>query len=144
MNTVSKLSYISIKDVAKAAGVSHATVSRALHSSHLVKPETAKRIREIAQQLRYRPNAVGRSLATSRTQTIGVVVTTIADPIVAEMVGGIEAVASAHHYSVYLANCHGDAESEMRVVQSFHERRVDGILVAASRVGALYDPIVEQ
>jgi DNA-binding LacI/PurR family transcriptional regulator len=144
MNTFTKSGSVSIKDIAKAAGVSHATVSRALQSSNLVKPGTAKRIREIAEQFGYRPNAVGRSLATNRTRTIGVVVTTIADPIVAEMVSGVEAVARAREYSVFLANCHADPETEMQVVQSFHERRVDGIIVAASRVGALYEPLAEQ
>jgi len=86
----------------------------------------------------YRPSAVARSLVTRKTKTIGVVVTTIADPFIAEVVSGIEEVANDHGYSVFLANSNADPDREIKVVHSFHERRVDGILVTASRVGALY------
>ncbi len=135
---------VSIKDIARAARVSHSTVSRALHSSPLVNRETAERIRRIACEMGYRPSAVARSLVTRKTKTIGVVVTTIADPFIAEVVSGIEEVANDHGYSVFLANCNADPEREVKVVHSFHERRVDGILVTASRVGALYMPLLSE
>ncbi len=128
----------SIKDIARKAGVSHSTVSRALHHSPLIAPETAARIRAIAQSSGYVPSAVARSLVSRITRTVGVVVTSIADPFIGEVVEGIESTANEHHYSVILANSHADPELEIKVVDSFSERRVDGILVAASRVGALH------
>jgi DNA-binding LacI/PurR family transcriptional regulator len=128
----------SIKDIARKAGVSHSTVSRALHNSPLIGPETAARIRAIAKRSGYVPSAVARSLVSRTTRTVGVVVTTIADPFIGEVVEGIESMANEHRYSVILANSHADPELEIKVVDSFSERRVDGILVTASRVGALH------
>ncbi|MBL8175365.1 MAG: LacI family DNA-binding transcriptional regulator [Bryobacterales bacterium] len=135
---------VSIKDIARLARVSHSTVSRALRESPLVNPETAEKIRRIASDRGFRASAVARSLATNRTNTIGVVVTSIDDPFVAEVVKGIEDEAILHDYSVFLANCHADPEREMKVVHSFEDRRVDGIVVTASRVGALYAPVLER
>lgn len=129
---------LSIKDIARAANVSHSTVSRALRNSPLVSPQTAEQIRKIAREANFRISAVARSLATGRTNTLGVVVTTIADPFAAEVVQGVEDAANSHSYSVILANSGADPEREMRVVHSFEERRVDGILVTSSRVGNLY------
>ncbi|HEY2974724.1 MAG TPA: LacI family DNA-binding transcriptional regulator [Pyrinomonadaceae bacterium] len=138
------MQHVSIKDIARAAKVSHPTVSRALSNSPLVKGETAKRIRQIAASLGYRPSAIARSLATKRTKTIGVVVTSIADPFIADVISGVEEAANDHGYSVFLANSNANPDREVRVVHSFHERRVDGILVTASRVGALYVPLLSQ
>lgn len=135
---------ISIKDIARVAKVSHSTVSRALHNSPLVSHETAERIRRIAREKGYRPSAIARSLVTRRTKTIGVVVTRIADPFIAEVVNGIEEIANDHGYSVFLANSDANPDREVKVVHSFHERRVDGILVTASRVGALYMPLLDE
>lgn len=135
---------VSIKDIAEIAEVSHSTVSRALHHSPLVNGETGDRIRQLAVQMGYRPSAIGRSLVTRKTWTIGVVVTTIADPFIAEVVSGIEEKANDCGYSVFLANSNADPEREMKVVHSFHERRVDGILVTASRVGAIYVPMLSE
>lgn len=120
------------------ANVSHSTVSRALRNSPSVGRETTDRIQSIARQAGYRVSAVARSLVTSKTRTIGVVVTTICDPFVAEVVAGIEEMTVSHGYSVFLANCNADPVREAKVVESFEERRVDGIIVTASRVGALY------
>ena len=135
---------VSIKDIARAAQVSHSTVSRALRDSPLVNPETRALIRKIATEKGYTVSAVARSLVTRRTNTLGVVVTSIADPFVGEVVGGIEEFAHSSGYSVILATCHADPEREQRAVRSFQERRVDGILVTASRVGALYLPLLRE
>ncbi|MFN2493067.1 MAG: LacI family DNA-binding transcriptional regulator [Pyrinomonadaceae bacterium] len=138
------MQHVSIKDIARVAQVSHPTVSRALSDSPLVKGETAERIRQIAASLGYRPSAIARSLATKKTKTIGVVVTSIADPFIADVISGLEEAANDHGYSVFLANSNANPDREVKVVHSFHERRVDGILVTASRVGALYVPLLSQ
>ncbi len=138
------MAQVSIKDIARAARVSHPTVSRALRFSPLVNRETAERIRQIADSMGYRANAVARGLVTKRTMTIGAVVTSIADPFVGEIVSGIEEMANDHGYSVILANCNAEPAREIRVVHSFQERRVDGILVTSSRVGALYVSLLRQ
>jgi DNA-binding LacI/PurR family transcriptional regulator len=135
---------VSIKDIARVAHVSHSTVSRALRNSPLVNPETSALIRKIAGEQGYTVSAVARSLVTRRTNTIWVVVTSIANPFVGEIVNGIEEFALAHDYSVFLATCHADPVRELHAVRSFHERRVDGILVNSSRVGALYLPLLEE
>jgi len=124
--------------------VSHPTVSRALRNSPLVNRDTAERIRKIAVRMGYRTNSVARSLVTRKTRTIGVVVTTITDPFIGEVVGGIEEAANELGYSVVLADSNADPDRERHVVLSFHERRVDGIIVTASRVGALHLPLLRQ
>ena len=128
----------SIKDIARLARVSHPTVSRALQNSPLVNARTAAKIRKIAEEAGYRASAVARGLVTRRTRTIGLVVTTVADPFASEVVCGIEQTANDHGYSVFLADSNADPERERKVVQAFAERRVDGIIVTSSRVGALY------
>jgi DNA-binding LacI/PurR family transcriptional regulator len=127
-----------IKDIARMARVSHPTVSRALRHSPLVNPQTAEEIRRLADESGYRLSAAARSLVTQRTDTIGVVVTTIADPFAAGVVEGIEEAANTHSLSMLLANSNADPERELQVVRMLEERRVDGIIVTASRVGALY------
>jgi DNA-binding LacI/PurR family transcriptional regulator len=134
----------SIKDIAKLAKVSHPTVSRALQNSPLVNPRTAEKIRKIANDAGYRASAVARGLVTRRTQTIGLAVTTVADPFTSEVVSGIEQTANDHGYSVFLADSNADPGREQRVVQAFAERRVDGIIVTSSRVGALYLPLLSE
>ncbi|MFZ5916924.1 MAG: LacI family DNA-binding transcriptional regulator [Chloroflexota bacterium] len=129
---------ISIKDVAQAAGVSHSTVSRALSNSPLVKVETKARIQRLAQQMGYTPDAIARSLVTQQTRTVGIVVTTIADPFVAEVVQGIEDAAHQRDYSVILASSASEPSRELAAVEMLRTKRVDGLIVTSSRVGALY------
>ncbi len=135
---------VSIKDVARELGISHSTVSRALQGSPLLNPVTVEQVRQKAQEMGYRASAVARSLVNRRTETIGVVVTSISDPFNGEVVSGIEEAANSRGYSVILATSQTDPEREIQVVRSFQERRVDGILVASSRVGALYVPLMTE
>lgn len=135
---------VSIKDIAQAAGVSHSTVSRALSNSPLIPESTRRRIQRIAQKMGYAPNAIARGLVTRRTQTIGVIVTTIEDPFVAEVVRGIEEIAADHSYRVFLGTSHNDPMREVNLVRALREWRVDGVIVASSRVGAVYQPLLKE
>ena len=85
---------VSIQDIARTAGVSHSTVSRALHDSPLISPMVRARIQQLALEMGYSPNAVAQSLKGQRTNTVGLVVTSIADPFVGRVVRGIEDVAA--------------------------------------------------
>lgn len=135
---------VSIKDIAKAAGVSHSTVSRALRNSPLVNPETAAEIQRLAKEMGYTPSAVAQGLVTQQTRTIGLVVTFISDPFVDRIVEGIEDEAASAGYSVFLSSSHAGPERELDVVETFHRRRVDGVIVLASRVGRLYGERLEE
>ncbi len=129
---------VSIKDIAKAAGVSHSTVSRALSDSPLVKAETKARIQRLAQEMGYTPDAIARSLVTRHTRTVGIVVTTITDPFIAEEVQGLEDTAQENDYSVILASSASKPERELATVEMLRAKRVDSLIVTSSRVGALY------
>jgi DNA-binding LacI/PurR family transcriptional regulator len=135
---------ISIKDIARAAGVSHSTVSRALTDSPLVQDQTKERIRRLAQEMGYTPSAIARSLVRQRTDTIGVVVSTVADPFVSEVVRGIEETAFNASFSILLCESGNDRDREMAAVKMLREKRVDGIVVSASHVGDFYMPLLDE
>jgi len=129
---------VSIKDIAQAANVTPGTVSRALRDSPRVSPDTKKRIQRLADEMGYTPDAQARSLVMGRTQTIGIVVTTMTDPFIGAMVQTIESAAFELGYTVILASSNDMPEREMEAVQMLQSRRVDGVIVTSSRVGSLY------
>ena len=135
---------VSIKDIAKAAGVSHSTVSRSLRDSPLIMPDTKARIQRLAHEMGYIPNAWARSLVIGQTRAVGVVVTTIADPFIAEVVQGIENTAYEHDYTVILISSNSDPSREMAAVEMLRSKRVDSVIVTSSRVGALYQGRLER
>ncbi len=135
---------VTIKDIAKAAGVSHTTVSRALNGNPAISAKTADRIRELAQQMGYTPSAVAQSLLSRHTKTIGMVVTSIADPFIARVVEGVEQIAHQAGYSVFLTTSGNDPDREIEVVKTLHRRRVDAIIVTSSRIGSLYTSQLDQ
>jgi LacI family repressor for deo operon, udp, cdd, tsx, nupC, and nupG len=132
------MSRVSIKDIARVAEVSHSTVSRALSDSSLVSAETKARIQRLAQEMGYSPDAQARSLVMGRTQAIGLVVTTITDPFIAEVVEAIENTALDDGYTVILASSKAEPDREIAAVEMLRSKRVDGVIVTSSRVGALY------
>ncbi len=129
---------VSIEDIARAAGVSHSTVSRALRNSALISVDVRERIQRLAHEMGYTPNAIAQSLQTRQTSTIGLVVTSIADPFWGDVMKGVEEVARASGFSVILSASHNDPDQEMAIIETFRRRRVDGIIVAASRITGNY------
>ena len=135
---------VSIKDIARAAGVSHSTVSRALADSSLVADQTRRRIQRIAREMGYTPSAIARGLVTRRTATVGLVVTAIDDPFIAEVTRGIEETALDNDYSVILCACQAEPDRELACVRMLREKRVDAIIVTSSRVGSFYVPLLKR
>ncbi|MGW3357735.1 LacI family DNA-binding transcriptional regulator [Streptomyces bungoensis] len=119
-------------DVARAAGVSVATVSHVLNATRPVLPGTRQAVLDAVDALGYTPNTLARSLVTSRTRSIGLAVSAISNPYFTEILQGVEAAALAAGYSLLIADPHDDPAHERKVVQLLHERRVDGMIVAPS------------
>jgi len=135
---------VSIKDIARAAGVSFSTVSRSLHNSPLISEEVRTRIQELARTMGYTPNALAQSLQARLTHSIGLIITTIADPFFMEVVSGVEQTARQAGFSVFLAMSNNDPEQEIQILETFNRRRVDGVILAASRIGADYASRLER
>src|SRR3978361_333410 len=95
---------VTIKDVARAAGVSPATVCRALSTPELVQAETGDRVRRFATELGYSPNRAARGLITGRTGNLGLIVPDLANPFFPSVVKGIQARAREADYAVFLAD----------------------------------------
>ncbi len=129
---------VSIKDIARAAGVSYSTVSRALNDSPLISQLVRDNIRQIAKSMGYTPNALAQSLHSHQTNSVGLVITTIADPFFADIVLGVEYVARNAGISVFLSSSNNDPEEEIQIIETFGRRRVDGVIVASSRIGPGY------
>ncbi len=125
-----------IKDIAKKAGVSHTTVSRALLRNPLISQSTAERIRQIAAEMGYRPSAAARSLKTNRSQALGVIVSYIDDPYFSEVLQGIEATAQQSGYSLFIAASQHEAEREDAIVRAMVEHRVEGVIICSTLSGS--------
>jgi LacI family transcriptional regulator len=119
---------VTIYDVAREAKVSMATVSRVINGTAVVKDDTKRRVLEAISQLGYRPNAVARGLASKRTRTIGVIVPDVSAAFVAEIVRGIEDIATMYDYHIVLANSDGQIPREVSLIGTMWEKQVDGIL----------------
>jgi DNA-binding LacI/PurR family transcriptional regulator len=135
---------VSIKDIAKVAGVSYSTVSRALNNNPLISQDVRTRVQSIALSMGYSPNALAQGLLSHRTHSIGVIITTISDRFFVDVLKGVEEEAKAADISVFLATSNNDPEHEIKIIENFNRRRVDGVIVAASRLSSDYANRLEQ
>lgn len=123
---------INIKKLAKLAGVDVSTVSRALNDSSRVKPQTKAYIKELAEKHNYRPNDMARSLVGKRNFTIGVLIPELINTFYGEVIEGLESVFNARGYMMFFGNSRFDPEEEIKFVNMFIRRNVDGIVLCST------------
>ena len=126
---------VTIKDVARQAGVSVASVSRALNGHDNVTVETRERIEAIARELRYRPHAAARSLITRRTDTIGAVLPDLYGEFFSELIRGMDLAARRAGLHLLVSSSHGTAEETALALRTL-QGRVDGLLLMSPHAEA--------
>jgi len=119
---------VTIREVAQAAGVSVATVSRVVNGTAVVRDDTRHRVEAEVTRLGYSPNAAARSLITNRTNTIGVVLPDIWGEYFSEVIRGIDLSARQAGYHVLVSSSHSDVAETRDVLRTMHGR-VDGVIV---------------
>ncbi len=125
---------ITMSDVARRAGVSLMTVSRVVNNKGEVSPETRQRIQRVIEELGYRPSGIARSLATRKTGALGLVVPDVTNPFFADIAKGVEHLAYAEGYNVFLCNTEEDPQRELTIIESLRVKEVDGLIVCSSRL----------
>jgi LacI family transcriptional regulator len=132
-----------LRDVATAAGVHPATASRALNpgTRPLVSEDTAQRVSEVAARLGYRPNPVARSLRTRRSNTIGVLIPDLNNPLFPPIVRGIEDRLAEYGYVALLGNTDADLAKERLIFDQMRARHVDGFVLGTATAGS---PIIAE
>ena len=126
---------VTIKDVARAAGVSVASVSRALNGHDNVTPETRERIETVARELRYMPHGAARSLITKRTQTVGAVLPDLYGEFFSELIRGMDMAAQRNQLHLLVSSSHGSPLETARALRAL-QGRVDGLLVMSPHADA--------
>lgn len=127
-----KFEAVTIKDIAKALGLSTSTVSRALRDSHEISAETKQLVLDCAEKLNYRPNPIALSLKEKRSRSIGVVVCEIANNFFSQIINGIESIAYDRGYNVIISQSHESYEREVMDLHYLSSRSVDGLLISVS------------
>jgi DNA-binding LacI/PurR family transcriptional regulator len=135
---------LNIKDVARMAGVSISTVSRVINSSAYVSPEIRRAVEAILTETGYRPNSLAKELLRNKTNTIGVMLPRIDLGTFAAMFDGIVHVLNENGYNVMLANTRDELDEELRYMDLFNEKRVDGILFFGTGESPRYRPAISK
>ncbi|MCS7240682.1 MAG: LacI family transcriptional regulator [Candidatus Bipolaricaulota bacterium] len=132
---------VTIKDIAKAAGVAPSTVSRALNDSPLISVETKRRIQRLAQRLGYERNELARGLVKGSFGALGLIVPDIINPFFAEITKGVEEAARERGFGVVLCTTEGDEAREEEYLRLLQRKRVDGLILASV---TLDDPYLQK
>ena len=120
---------VRMEDVARAAGVSAITVSRALNAPDKLSPATLRAVRAAIERLRYVPNLTAGSLASNRSRTVAVIVPTVNSSIFSDTIDGLAQALASHRYQLLLGQTNYRLEEESALVQAFLGRRVDGLVL---------------
>ena len=118
-----------IKDIAQAAGVSLATVSRVINNGPKVGNDTRKRVKKIMEEMGYRPNANARALVTKRSASLGVVIAELHDPFFAMLAHGVESITRKNNVQILLSAGSIEKETELRAIETLLEHRVEAMVV---------------
>lgn len=121
-----------IKDIAKALGLSTSTVSRALRDSYEISAPTKKLVMDYAKKVNYLPNPNALSLKERKSKSIGIVVSEVANHYFSQAINGIESIANSRGYTVIITQTHESFEREQKNVQHLASRSVDGLLMSIS------------
>ena len=137
---------VTIKDVAKKAGVSPATASRVAGNYGYVSQEKRRKVLEAIAQLGYKPDRIAQSMVTKTTRTVGFVVTDIQNPFFAQLARGVEDAIWEHGYALFLANTDENLERENAILTALQEKRVDGLVLvpASSRYSSARNALINQ
>lgn len=125
---------ITIYDVAREANVSMATVSRVVNGNQNVKPATRQKVLAVIERLDYRPNAVARGLASKKTKTVGVIIPDISNVFYAELVRGIEDIATMYRYNIILTNSDQQPIKEAQLLSTLLSKQVDGVVLMSDQL----------
>lgn len=123
-----------LKDIAERAGVSAATVSRALSDSALVTDETRRRIHAIAQAMDYRPNVSARNLRTRRSMSVLLVVRDVGNPFYLDVLKGVEAAGREAGYAVLMGNTENDPDRETEYFNMLRDGHADGMILMTGKL----------
>lgn len=134
---------MNIKQIAKAAGVSVATVSRVMNHPETVAPATKEKIERVMKEAEYTPNWFAQGLNFNKTRTIGVVIPHMLNTSYMEVAGGIEEVARMKGYITFMCNVEKDPQMERDYISQLITRRVDGIILLFSALDAEYISMIE-
>ncbi|MBL7741898.1 MAG: LacI family DNA-binding transcriptional regulator [Chitinophagaceae bacterium] len=127
-----KFEAVTIKDIAKALGLSTSTVSRALRDSYEISPETKKLVLEYAEKINYHPNPIALSLRERRSRSIGVIVAEIANSFFSQAIDGIESIAYKNGYNVIISQSRESFEREQINLNYLTSRSIDGLIISVA------------
>lgn len=124
---------VTIKDIARELDVSPSTVSRALKDHPDISEETRRQVKELAEKMKYKPNAIALSLKNKRSNVVGVVIPQFVHFFFSSVISGIEEVANKYGYSVMVAQSNEKYDKEVDAVAALADGRIDGLLISISK-----------
>jgi LacI family transcriptional regulator len=140
---VKKLKDATLKEVAKLANVSTATVSNVINNTKHVSEDLKKKVYESMEALNYKPNEIAKSLKVKQSRLIGILISDISNSFISKVVKGIENTLSDKGYNVLLCSTDSDVEKEKEYLNVLMGKRIDGLIISSSGEGNHYDDLLK-